>query len=111
MNNSEAIIETVLRGNNIGCRDTGTSKVFLIAIDSFYVEVYYDQKTDEITKFFAFDDLSFLDIYLQLIDLAEINEIIETNAKNYRFEPFTAPLLKVFKKVDRYVKKTLRSLS
>ena len=52
----------------LGERTTACFEIYLFAVDGFYVEVFYNTR-NQITFFEAFDNPSFLHLYLKAINL------------------------------------------
>lgn len=111
LSNIEEILDAILTGCNIASRDSGANKIFLVAIDDFYVEIYYDLEAKEFIKCIAFNDITMLDPYLEEIDISSITEMIETPEANFTFQPVQQKLIEVVKKVNLYIRNTFRPLS
>jgi len=50
-------------------RQTSRMEVELYALEGFYVEVYFDRKTEEPLFIKAFKDMKYLEPYLTIIDI------------------------------------------
>lgn len=61
--------EAVWQGVFIENRETKEYRILLYAIDEFYVEVFYDNITNEIKRFRPFTTLKLLEPYLDKIDM------------------------------------------
>lgn len=61
--------EAVWNGVFIADREDKKYRIILYAIDEFYVEVFYDKKSNEIKRFRPFATLQLLNPYLDKIDL------------------------------------------
>jgi hypothetical protein len=61
--------EAIWSGVFIGERETNNFRILLYSIDEFYVEVFYDDISNEIKRFRPFTTLLLLEPYLDKIDL------------------------------------------
>ena len=58
-------------------RQTSKLEVELYALEGFYVEVYFDRKTEEPLYLKAFRNLRYLEPYLTIIDIDPLVKVIE----------------------------------
>lgn len=58
-------------------RQTSKLEVELYALDGFYVEVFFDRKTEDPLYLKAFKDLRHLEPYLTIIDIEHLFEVDE----------------------------------
>ena len=68
MNESEKA-EAVWHGVIIANREDKEHRILLYTMDEFYVEVFYDNISNEIRRFRPFTTIQLLDPYLDKIDL------------------------------------------
>lgn len=61
----------------IGHRMENGYQVLLFQLDSFYVELYHHMLRDSLEKLRAFADTQYLDIYLEKINIAELNDLVD----------------------------------
>jgi len=63
-------IEAVLNATFLAERQTEQHYVCLYNLDNFYIELYFDDRTHEITKFRAFEHTLFVMPYLEDVEIA-----------------------------------------
>lgn len=50
--------------------------VLLYQVDGFYVEIYFDEKMSEAMHLRSFEDTSYLDPYLRMVDVSELQYLL-----------------------------------
>jgi len=63
-------------GMHLFIRQEAGIDIVLYQIDGFYAEVFFDGVTDHGARIRSFDETASLDIYLQEISLAEIEDLL-----------------------------------
>jgi hypothetical protein len=56
-------------------RLTAHHEIVLYALDGFYVEVFFDRKTEELLFLKPFNRMKHLDVYLPMIDIEGLFEV------------------------------------
>lgn len=74
LNEQEQSITLWLQGEFIADRREHNYSILLYQIYSFYVEVWYEGKKNEIYKFRCFSSIQQLEPYLSKIDISGINQ-------------------------------------
>jgi hypothetical protein len=50
--------------------------VMLYQVESFYVEIYFDEKMSEATRIRSFEDTRHLEPYLRMVDVSELQLLL-----------------------------------
>lgn len=50
--------------------------VLLYQVESYYVEIYFNEKMSEATHIRSFDDTRFLEPYLRMVDVSELQLLL-----------------------------------
>jgi hypothetical protein len=50
--------------------------VILYQMESFYVEIYFDEKMSEVTRIRSFEDTRHLEPYLRMVDVSELQVLL-----------------------------------
>ena len=50
--------------------------VMLYQVESFYVEIYFDEKMSEATRIRSFEDTRHLEPYLRMVDVSELQFLL-----------------------------------
>lgn len=50
--------------------------VLLYQVEGFYVELYFDEKMSAVNKIRSFEDTKFLEPYLRMVDVSEVQVLL-----------------------------------
>lgn len=74
LDETEKAVALINNGVLVGKRVLQSYLAFLYQLDSFYVEILYNKKTNFVYKFKAFENTELLEPYLSRIDISWIEE-------------------------------------